>query len=89
MDGTPLISGVLGFVIVLFLVVLAILWFCLPFAVFGIKRRLDDLIHESRATRALTGELAKVLVETTPMPTTKSQADNRTMEEIIRSDQHV
>lgn len=33
-------GGGLGILVVLFLFVLAILWFCLPFAVFGIKGHL-------------------------------------------------
>lgn len=37
----------LGIVIILFIVVLSILWFLLPFAVFGIKRRLDIMIEQN------------------------------------------
>lgn len=33
---------------ILFLLVLGILWFLLPFAIFGTKDRLSDLIEESR-----------------------------------------
>ena len=35
-------------VITLFLVLLAILWFCLPFAVFGTKRLLRDILTTQR-----------------------------------------
>ena len=38
--------------IFLFLVVLAILWFLLPFAVFGTKPKLDQLIAETKKTNA-------------------------------------
>ena len=37
-------------IIVLFLIVLAILWFLLPFAIFGTKNKLDQLIHEAKKT---------------------------------------
>jgi len=36
-------------IVTLFLVVLAILWFLLPFAVFGTKDKLETLIREVRA----------------------------------------
>lgn len=41
------ISG-LSIIWILFLVVLGILWFLLPFAIFGTKDRLRDLIEENR-----------------------------------------
>ena len=43
-----LLSGTLGIVIILFLTVLVILWFLLPFAVFGIKGRLDQIIDQNK-----------------------------------------
>lgn len=52
--------GVLGFVIFLFLFVLAILWFCLPFAIFGTKDKLSALISESQKTNA---ELSRISAE--------------------------
>ncbi|WP_298580624.1 hypothetical protein [uncultured Luteimonas sp.] len=51
MDDASLLTGGLGLVVVLFLFVLALLWFLLPFAVFGIKDLLKELIRETRATR--------------------------------------
>ena len=45
-----LLGGSAGIVIVLFLVVLAILWFLLPFAIFGTKDKLSELISESKRT---------------------------------------
>lgn len=36
--------GGLGIVLAILMVVLAILWICLPFAVFGMKKRLDRII---------------------------------------------
>ncbi len=41
--------GLVGLVVAASLVVLAILWFILPFAVFGTKRRLDRLIASTNA----------------------------------------
>jgi hypothetical protein len=43
-----ILSGTFGIVIILFLFVLLILWFLLPFAVFGIKGRLDQLIDQNK-----------------------------------------
>lgn len=37
-------------IIIAFLIVLAILWFLLPFAVFGTKAKLDDLKTELEST---------------------------------------
>ncbi len=45
--------GGIGIFGILFLVVLAILWFFLPFAVFGIKERLDNQIKEQKKTNEL------------------------------------
>lgn len=46
----PQLLKLISFLGVLFLVVLAALWFVLPFAVFGIKERLDHLIYETKNT---------------------------------------
>lgn len=61
------ISG-LSILWILFLVVLGILWFLLPFAIFGTKDRLRDLIEENRrgnqelaAIRKQLGELQQTL----------------------------
>ena len=54
--------GFTGFVviIILFLVVLAILWFLLPFAVFGIKDKLNKQIMILESIRM---ELKKIQIE--------------------------
>lgn len=61
MEGESLFAGAVGLLVVAFLLVLALLWFLLPFAVFGIKDLLQELIRETRATRELllwlTGEV--------------------------------
>lgn len=61
-NGAGLLGGVVGLFVVIFLVVLAILWFVLPFAVFGIKGRLDTLIalqrHQNHQVTLLQEDLA-------------------------------
>jgi hypothetical protein len=37
-------TGTFGIILIIFLIILGILWFILPFAVFGIKRKLDTMI---------------------------------------------
>ncbi len=41
--------GLFGLVVAISLIVLAVLWFVLPFAVFGTKQRLDRLISSTNA----------------------------------------
>lgn len=50
MLGLGLFSGILGLFVFFFLLLVAIVWFFLPFAIFGTKGRLDTLIAESRRT---------------------------------------
>ena len=52
--------GIFGLLIFLFLLVLAILWFFLPFAIFGTKDKLAALIAESRKTNL---ELSRIAAE--------------------------
>lgn len=56
------ISG-LGVLWILFLLVLGILWFLLPFAIFGTKDRLRDLIEEQRRTNQELAAIRKQLGE--------------------------
>lgn len=58
------LGGIYLFV-VLFLVVLAILWFFLPFAIFGTKPKLDALIHEMKLMNV---ELGKLRDQLTTLP---------------------
>ena len=66
-SGAGMFGGVVGLAVVLFLVVLGILWFVLPFAVFGIKGRLDTLIALQRKQNdhiaSLRIDLANLLAE--------------------------
>ena len=43
-----ILAGTFGTVIIIFSIVLFLLWFLLPFAVFGIKGRLDQLIEQNK-----------------------------------------
>ena len=45
--GQDLLSGTFGMVLLVFAIVLFLLWFFLPFAVFGIKGRLDEIIQQN------------------------------------------
>ena len=55
MDG--IFAGTFGLIFIIFLVVAAVLWFLLPFAIFGIKTRLDTMIENSDKTIALIESL--------------------------------
>lgn len=54
-------SGLAAFGLIgtLFFFVLAILWILVPFAIFGIKPLLKELILEQRKTQALLMEIGK------------------------------
>lgn len=53
-------GGGFSVIFMLFAFVLAILWFLLPFAIFGTKDKLAEQIAESRKTNA---ELARIAAE--------------------------
>ena len=55
-------SGV-GLAVVVFLAVLAVLWFLLPFAIFGIKDKLTELIAETKNTNNQLSELKSEIVK--------------------------
>ena len=59
-----LLGGGFGIVIILFLFVLALLWFLLPFAIFGTKDKLAAIIAESRKTNAELARIASELAAT-------------------------
>lgn len=46
--GTEIAGGILGIIVIVFLVVLAILWIILPFAIFGIKSRMDTILQSTK-----------------------------------------
>ncbi len=55
--------GGLSILWILFLLVLGILWFLLPFAIFGTKDRLRDLIEENRRSNQELAAIRKQLAE--------------------------
>jgi hypothetical protein len=67
------LGGIYVFV-VLFLVVLAILWFFLPFAIFGTKSKLDALILEMKKTNTELEKLRSQL-STTSLPNSAPSAE--------------
>jgi hypothetical protein len=59
-DPAGYFGGSVGLVIALFLLILAILWFCLPFAIFGIKRKLDALIEQQKKSNDALDRIARI-----------------------------
>jgi len=53
-----LFGGFFGIAIFIFLLVLAILWFALPFAIFGIQPKLKMIIEQLGETNELLSTLA-------------------------------
>ena len=53
--------GVFGFVVFVFLIILAVLWFLLPFVIFGISNKLNELIRLNKSiegnTEIITNQL--------------------------------
>lgn len=50
--GSPSIFAPFAEVIALFLLIFAVLWFLLPFAVFGVKARIDKAVSEVQRVNA-------------------------------------
>jgi predicted PurR-regulated permease PerM len=46
--------GVFGFVVFVFLIILAVLWFLLPFVIFGISNKLNELIRLNKSIEGNT-----------------------------------
>lgn len=70
----------LGGLLVIFLMVLAVLWFFLPFAVFGIKDLLQQLINETKKNNELLSKLQKPELTTT---NTSANADEKQYDVIL------
>lgn len=71
--------GILGIFIFIFLIVLGILWFILPFAVFGIKSRLELISSELSETRLLLSEIAKNTSTQSPNTQDIEKKDSKTI----------
>ncbi len=78
MDSYGLFTGVFGLFIGLFFLVLAILWLLVPFAVFGIKGLLRDLIREQQRTNALLAREGSP-----PTLQEEAEADRPTLKNIL------
>jgi hypothetical protein len=55
------IEGTLGVIYILIITIIAILWIMLPFAVFGIKRKLDVMIEIMKEMRTAMTEMRSEL----------------------------
>jgi hypothetical protein len=64
--------GSIAFVLLLFLI---LLWLMLPLAVFGLKRRLKDLIRESQETNRMLAEIRDELAVLSADETTGINAE--------------
>ena len=76
----------------LFLVILAILWMLVPFAIFGIKPLLKDLIKQQERTHKLleagyADRAAVAASSPTPAAPPPPPADTRTLGEIMANGQ--
>jgi hypothetical protein len=55
---SPETTNLLFLIGAIFLAIMAVLWFCLPFAVFGIKALLRQILAEQRQTNERLEQLA-------------------------------
>jgi hypothetical protein len=56
-DVEVFFSSGLGIVVLIFLMLLFLLWILLPFAVFGLKSKLKDIIWENRETNKILSDI--------------------------------
>ncbi|WP_024851904.1 hypothetical protein [Hydrogenovibrio kuenenii] len=56
-------SGLFGLIFFIFLLVAGILWFLMPFAVFGTKSKLDELIQSQIQTNQLLHQVQNEILE--------------------------
>ena len=59
LESIPIFIFIIG---ILFIIILLILWFLLPFAVFGTKVKLNDLINETKKTNYQLEKLRALFV---------------------------
>jgi len=60
----PFLGGTIGFIIILFLFVHAVLWFFLPYAIFGAKEMPGNIKAEIDSTNKLLQVIANVIKKT-------------------------
>lgn len=58
-NPAAMLGGVFGLFVILFLLVLGILWFIFPFAVFGVKPLLRQLIAEQKRTNETLARISQ------------------------------
>jgi hypothetical protein len=59
LESIPIFIFIIG---ILFIIILLILWFLLPFAIFGTKDKLNDLINETKKTNSQLEKLRALFV---------------------------
>jgi len=78
LDGLQVLSGgVVVIAVIGFLLLLAILWTILPFAVFGIKRRLDKISSQLAALIDLEAQARERDQGGSKPPSLRSKSDDR------------
>lgn len=58
-NPAAMLGGIFGLLVILFLLVLGILWFIFPFAVFGVKPLLRQLIAEQKRTNETLARISQ------------------------------
>lgn len=58
-NPAAMLGGVFGLFVILFLLVLGILWFIFPFAVFGVKPLLRQIIAEQKRTNETLARISQ------------------------------
>ncbi|MDP2681974.1 MAG: hypothetical protein Q8P28_04085 [Deltaproteobacteria bacterium] len=64
----PAMMGAFGLLFLLLFFILVLIWIVLPFAVFGIKDLLREIVEEQKKTNELLKDLLKAGVATTDRP---------------------
>jgi hypothetical protein len=78
LDTIPLFLLIVGAV---FIILLLILWFLLPFAIFGTKDKLNDLINETKKTNDQLEKLRALFVTSI-----KQQKDSKSLTKESKSE---
>ncbi|MDB6061540.1 MAG: hypothetical protein JWM78_1643 [Verrucomicrobiaceae bacterium] len=66
MNNSTLFTGTLGGILIIFLFITAALWFFLPFAVFGIKGRIDRALGLAETANRRLEAIENALKNETP-----------------------
>ena len=74
--GQDLLSGTFEIVLIVFSIVLFLLWFFLPFAVFGIKGKLDEIIQQNNQLLSFLENLNTDTATISEKPTNEEKGVN-------------